>query len=411
MTAYRPQLVRPRVLTASAIVFALLVPFVIHAAWDYAETWRLGKSIAAIRADHEPLTTQEIHSAHILDGEAADSARYYRAAAALAGSDAGATSIRARVTEALWSDEWPQALVGDLRDRVARDDDAFRLLDHATPLAFDGFGPGNLNARIAEMLTLARLASLRTRLLAIEGDGNGAVASLYAELRLQRTFDFDPVPSYLPGVTIAGLADSVGLIINRSRPDGAALARLAAPLRELDRDDRLKRRLLRMRAAIFDNRLDNWSLWRPWMLKLLNERIETLGALIEGAGRPWPRPLDPPSGAYLPDSASERLFREMDRGTMATVAIETAFIRCARSVVAVERYRLDHAGALSPRIEDLAPAYLDASPIDPFSGRPLRFVATSSGYIVYSVGRDRRDQGGRLARRDSPDLGIRIARR
>ena len=411
MTAHGPHLVRRRFLTASVIVFALLVPFVIHAAWDYAETWRLGQSIAEIRAKHEPLTIQEIQASHMLDGEAADSARYYRAAAALAGPDASAMSIRARVTEALWSDAWPEALVGELRDRVARDGDALRLLDRATPLAFDGFGPGNLNARIAEMLTLARVAPLRTRLLAIDGDGNGAAASLYAELRLQRTFDVDPAPSNLPGLTIAGLADSVALIVNRSHPDAAALARIAVPLRELDRDDRLKRHLLRTRAAFFDNRLEHWSLWRPWVLKLLNERIETLGALIEGAGRPWPRPLDRPSGAYLSDSASERLFGEMDRGTMATVAIETAFIRCARSVVAVERYRLDHAGALPPRIQDLAPAYLDASPIDPFSGRPLRFVPQSGGYIVYSVGRDRRDQGGRLTRRDSPDLGIRIARR
>jgi hypothetical protein len=418
--------VRPRFVKWSVIVFVLLLPFVIHAAWDYAETWRLGRLVADIRANREPLTTQEIHSSHVVTGDAAKAARFYRAAAALAGSatgDEGVAKLHTRMNDAISSGTWPADLVADLRSRVAQDEEAFRLLDRATPLSFDGFGPGNLNARIAEMLTLARLAPLRSRLLAVEGDGRGAAASLYAELRLQRTFDFDPLPSSLPGFTIAGLADSVGLIVNRANPDAAALADLTAPLRDLDRDDRLKMHLIRTRAAIFDQRLGSWSLARPWVMTLLNERIETLGALIEGANRPWPRRLDPAAGAYLSSTVSEERFRPIDAVQRDRIAGETALIRCARLVIAVERYRLEHGHALPARIDEMVPAFVDTVPVDPFSGKPLRLVADGAGYVVYSVGWNRGDDGGRLATpamlaRRSPgmpapavDLGIRIAHR
>jgi hypothetical protein len=449
-TADRPPLVRPRFLKWSAVAFALLVPFVIHAVWDYAEMWRLAASIARIHENHEPLTSQEIEPSRTLTGEAASAARYYRAAAALAGSEFDEerlTGIRARVSSALWSDIWPGELLADLRSRVARDDDAFRLMDRATPLPFEGFGLGtNINARIAEMLTLMRVAALRTRLLALDGDGNGAAASLYAELRLQRTLDYDPSPSGISGFTAAPwssgsarLGDSLRLIANRSHPDAAALSRIASRLREMDRDDVVKRHLIRARAAIFDNGalygtsmlnmatvrdLGFWdSVRRPWLLKLLNERIETLGALIAGSNRPWPARMDPPSTAYLSDTATERLSRQIDAGQIAGTAADLALIRCARVVVAVEQYRLEHGQALPPRGDDLVPLHLDAIPIDPFSGKPLRLVAEERGYVVYSLGLNRRDDHGRLLTREmlgrrfpeSPppaaDLGIRISHR
>lgn len=84
---------------------------------------------------------------------------------------------------------------------------------------------------------------------------------------------------------------------------------------------------------------------------------------------------------------------------------------------------LAHGQSLPSRLEDLAPAYLDVIPIDPFSGKPLRFAAEEHGYVVYSAGLNRRDDGGRLATKDmvrqrfvdsappAADLGIRIAHR
>ena len=41
------------------------------------------------------------------------------------------------------------------------------------------------------------------------------------------------------------------------------------------------------------------------------------------------------------------------------------------------------------------PDYLPALPIDPFSGKPLILANEADGYVVYSVGANRRDDGGR----------------
>ena len=442
-TADRTPLVRPRFLKWSAVAFVLLLPLVAHAAWDYAETRRLDSSIAKIRARHDPLTSQEIQHPVALTGEAADAARYYRGAASVVGpewDEEQRTKLRARINDALWSDTWPDALVGDLRSRVLRDNDVYHLLDRATPLAFEGFGLGaNYSVRSGEMLQLARVAPLRTLLRALDRDGNGAGASLYSELRLQRTLEGALSPGPVSAFTAAGLGDSIRLIVNRSQPDEAALSQIASRLRDMDHDDRLKMFLLRARASIFDSatyygpellnmgRIQSLAgsaaIMRPWMMKMLNERVETFGALIEGAGRPWPVRMDPPASAYFSDSPKWGSSRLIDSWLMTGIGSDVASIRCARIVVAVERYRLAHGQALPSRLEDLVPSLLDVVPIDPFSGKPLRFVTEDGGYVAYSLGLNRQDDGGRLATKDmvrqrfvdsappAADLGIRIAYR
>ncbi len=66
----------------------------------------------------------------------------------------------------------------------------------------------------------------------------------------------------------------------------------------------------------------------------------------------------------------------------------------ALTALAVERYRLSH-DALPEQLGQLQPDYLEAVPIDPFDGKPLRYQPRNSGYIVYSIGEDRTDEGGK----------------
>ncbi len=74
-------------------------------------------------------------------------------------------------------------------------------------------------------------------------------------------------------------------------------------------------------------------------------------------------------------------------------ACSLAQMRAACTAVAVERYRMKH-NSLPESLEDLVPVYLDAVPLDPFCGEPLRYVRTQGGYAVYSVGDDGQDNGG-----------------
>jgi type II secretory pathway pseudopilin PulG len=70
-------------------------------------------------------------------------------------------------------------------------------------------------------------------------------------------------------------------------------------------------------------------------------------------------------------------------------------LRAAQAALAVERYRLGTGSALPDSLGQLVPKYLAAVPDDPYDGKPLRYKKpTSKGYLVYSIGRNRVDDGG-----------------
>jgi hypothetical protein len=71
-----------------------------------------------------------------------------------------------------------------------------------------------------------------------------------------------------------------------------------------------------------------------------------------------------------------------------------AFIRLATTALALERFRLEQ-GQLPADLKELTPQFLDAMPMDPFDGAPLRYRRLARGYVVYSVGADGHDDGGR----------------
>jgi hypothetical protein len=70
--------------------------------------------------------------------------------------------------------------------------------------------------------------------------------------------------------------------------------------------------------------------------------------------------------------------------------------RVATTVMAIERFRRIHGGALPASLDALAPALLPAVPEDPFSGTPLVYRHDGEGYVVYSVDLNRRDDEGAL---------------
>lgn len=53
------------------------------------------------------------------------------------------------------------------------------------------------------------------------------------------------------------------------------------------------------------------------------------------------------------------------------------------------------AGSLPDSLTDLLPAYLDAVPPDPFDGKDIRYKKLDTGFVVYCVGKDKKDDGGK----------------
>jgi hypothetical protein len=76
---------------------------------------------------------------------------------------------------------------------------------------------------------------------------------------------------------------------------------------------------------------------------------------------------------------------------------------------ALEWYRRDH-GRYPRTLEALAPKYLAQIPQDIFSGKPLIYRPSEKGYLLYSVGINGKDEGGRSYDDDPPgdDLVIRM---
>jgi hypothetical protein len=72
-----------------------------------------------------------------------------------------------------------------------------------------------------------------------------------------------------------------------------------------------------------------------------------------------------------------------------------ALLRVGRVMVAVERFRLAR-GRWPEAIDTLVPRFLEAVPIDPFTGRELILKKLGDGIVIYSLGADQTDNDGKF---------------
>ena len=94
-----------------------------------------------------------------------------------------------------------------------------------------------------------------------------------------------------------------------------------------------------------------------------------------------------------------------------------ARLRATAAALAALRFKND-TGAWPETLDALVPQYLSAVPVDPFSGKPLIYTTLEGGIVVYSVGLNGIDDGGRGSGlsiekdRDAPyyDTGFRVWR-
>lgn len=98
----------------------------------------------------------------------------------------------------------------------------------------------------------------------------------------------------------------------------------------------------------------------------------------------------------------------IDPQTLAEWDLHVLLTRGFRVVLALEGYRIDR-GKYPEALEELVPGYLDAVPVDPWSGSAMRYCLhagpiSASGYLLYSVGMDGVDDGG-LVPRSHPVAG------
>jgi hypothetical protein len=141
--------------------------------------------------------------------------------------------------------------------------------------------------------------------------------------------------------------------------------------------------------------------------------------MLAAASAPWPDRIDAISSAdahglppqyFGPGVITRQRLEAFVSGGLRPMITN----RAIRIAVAVERYRREHGEMLPETLQSLVPAYLPSVPIDPYTGQPMRFVKEQAGYVAYSVGSNRRDDGGDVEVRITPrertamDPGIRI---
>jgi ABC-type transport system involved in multi-copper enzyme maturation permease subunit len=110
------------------------------------------------------------------------------------------------------------------------------------------------------------------------------------------------------------------------------------------------------------------------------------------------------------DILAHLMFPAINR-VVAAFQKEQGRLRCALAAVAVERYQRQH-DRWPESLATLVPTHLSQVPLDPFDGQPIRYRRLTDGVVIYCVGPDLQDDGGKLDRQNpgatGTDLGLRL---
>ncbi len=99
-----------------------------------------------------------------------------------------------------------------------------------------------------------------------------------------------------------------------------------------------------------------------------------------------PDPLSVVTGKLLEPGLLEPLARATSRAR--------ATLRATECLVAVRRWQLTHRGLPRSLLIAVMDAGLKSVPTDPYDGKPMRLVTLGGEPVVYSIGRDGKDDGG-----------------
>jgi hypothetical protein len=272
--------------------------------------------------------------------------------------------------------------------------------------------------------------------LANEGDAAGALRSCRALVNAARSLDDEPILiSQL--IRIAGIAVAASAVertLALGEPPVEELAKLQKLLEEEEAHPTLLVGLRGERAiqhrlftGLANGTIDfdpssggggggEWSSpfgrWgqkflarreHPEMLELMNRAI----AIARLAAHEQPaaeKELDLRVRNLPRTVVLTRLLMPATGKVAAATVRKTASVRCLKVLLALERYRRDK-GTWPAKLEELTPKFLSSVPLDPYDGKALRYRRVTDGVIVYSVGPDGKDDGGKIDRSRPTDPG------
>jgi hypothetical protein len=417
MTAGSVTRVRPAIWWILGVVLVGLVAYVGWSAWDYREARHLERAIDATRQrgsfgrDFAPVSEY---------GD--DAARYYLAAAALVPNRPAMVDL----WRALWDQSAPVPPDQLAASRAILDESmpVFTLTDRAFGAAVH---PWYLESQRNGLYRLQQLLSFRTAVLAREGRGEEAARTLVQEVDLARAYDQLVAGTVIPwrlsrSTVLSRTASALALVLNAGPLAAETLGELAVAF-EADAPDEVARVLAwQIQTVVAAQPTKNGvggldRLLRPVRRARLSREIEYRLTILDGIAEDpgtWPARLERVAHLAAKEPPPSSIPYQTAIVTMDDAAAAAAVVRTARAALAVERFRIAN-GHLAETLGQLVPTWLDEVPLDPFDGEPLRFRSDTSSFTVYSVGRNRTDDGGTIGHfglgnegteRFSPDIGL-----
>jgi len=321
----------------------------------------------------------------------------------------------------------PAEMITLITEYVTDNNEALKLLHQAAGIEHCRYlvdltaGFGTLAPYLSDMRNIVRLLELEAILHAEEGDGAAATLSAVSGFGIARSLAREPLT--ISQMIRSGCQNSaisaVEHTVNRIELTDEQMLELIESVRESERISDMSRAFVGERCVgisffgnpeTLDPGLGGGSIpFQPIIglykaIGMADSDMVIYLDLMEGYMNSTQLPLherqravDAVSAKLQSTSKAHVLLHVMTPALSRVTTLELraiAHLRTADAALAVKRYRLA-AGKLPDKLADLAPKYLQSVPKDPFDGNELRYKKLEPGFVVYSIGEDLSDDGGK----------------
>ena len=406
---------RPRVIlrTLGVVLALVLVVYAGLTVWSFVA---LRRAYTALARDGRPMRAAEVIP---LPAPAADNAAplYEEAVRLLNAERIGDRTLLQELTDAARAANATNATPSDVtrfRELVTRPEaqHALELVVRAgerKACRFDldyAAGPGGIAvSNLSETLTLSKVVRGEVSRLADVGESTNAWRLAIAGLELAQAKRAEPfLISQLVTIALDAIAEaSVRRLCTAAPPTQEQSDRILAALTRMDQPAEFQRMLDGERLLYGEwsfahlTTAHNWwkeeRSWEPrvcrwfWRPVLRLDHAAYLRIMRDAATTPLSRSL-PPIDVSRCCSLTRAILPALD-SSRTSFATSIARVRCTEAGLAV----LKHRQACGDWPVSLA-SCMAAVPDDPFDGQLLRYRVTEKGFVVYSIGKDRKDNGG-----------------
>ena len=407
------------------LLIVVAVALLVRAVFNFSEGRKLAGAVAELKARGVALTAKDL-AAPCPDAD--NAARLWKAAADLLVAENDDKSLLGRAfTDLVASKSLGPSDRTAIAGVIAKNLKALELLyamadkpcflyrDPESPL------PESMIADAVKMILVTRLMGFDALLRADESDTAGAIDRIRRALgSTSKVAQEGTLLMHLIAVAETRMLLTFLEAVCRGRQiDDEILLRLVADLEPDPWRERLARsisgeRILGLksgsdlirgnpRAMAGERRSDRLLYWllRPIIKDEVRWQLKKLTGWEQIAGRPYFQQRELlKTDAGLSEEAPWyfKLTGFRDGGAYGTIFLKNAQLEAtylaAQTGLACRLFK-SRAGSYPESLEELVPRILTEVPIDPFMGKPLVYRREGEGFIVYSLGSNQKDDGGR----------------